>query len=124
MGVAQELHQFFHKGPDGRLQPFVVENAHIQRLMPIFYGDACYLRMYTGAFFPHKADARAGSYKIQCRLGGVDGTDDVLLAAAAGPLAEAVFYIIIEDDLGGGRQLLGRKGVAGSKRVIFGKGDL
>ena len=69
--------------------------------MPVFDGDEAHSVMLRDTIFRHEANAHPGSHQIQRRLGGVDGADDVFFRrCAAGPLAEAVFNVVVEDDLG------------------------
>ena len=94
---AQNLDQAFHEAPDGRLQPFVIKDTHIQRLMPVFDGYKANTLPRVDTILTQGAYAYTGGHQIQRGLGGVDGAYDPLLCVeTAGPLAEAVFHIVIE----------------------------
>ena len=69
------LYQSFYEGPDRRLQPLVVKDAHIQRLMPVGHGDAADAGAFRQAGFGNQRDAHTGSHKLQRALYGVDGAD-------------------------------------------------
>ena len=81
--LPDDLYQLFHEGPDGRLQPFVIEDAHIKCLMPVFDGDKVHIFPGLNAVVGHHADAHPGGYQIQSGLGGVHGADDVLVSGFA-----------------------------------------
>ena len=61
----------FDEIPDGRLQPFVVEYAHIEGLVPVLQGDIADAGVVFHAFIGDEGDADAGGHQIQCGPGGI-----------------------------------------------------
>jgi len=99
--ISQPFHKGFYKAPYRRLQPFVVENAHIKCLMPVFDGTEDNTGAGQSTFFGHHADADPFRHKRTGSAGGVDGADDLFFhGSAACPLSKAVFDIVVKDDLG------------------------
>ena len=68
--------------PYRRLQPFVVEDAHIEGLMPVFQGDIPDAGVVFHTFVGDKSDADAGGHQIQGGSGGIHGADDGFIGRA------------------------------------------
>ena len=87
--------QPFYECPHRRLQPLVVENAHVESLLPVGHGNVADILPLADAVTRNQSDADTGGCQIKGGLHGVDGAYDVHLTAdTAGPVAKAVFCAV------------------------------
>ena len=62
---ADRLDQLIYESPNRRLQPFVIKNAHVQRLIPIFHRHEADIFSFLYAVLRNQADAHTLRYQIQ-----------------------------------------------------------
>ena len=99
--TANAFDHHLHKIPDRRFQPLIIENAHVQRLIPLLHGHIAHTRAILHTLAGNDGNAHTGLYQIQRRLRCIYRADDVFICQrAAGPLLEALFNIMVDRDLG------------------------
>ena len=82
------------KIPHRRFQPFIIENAHIECLVPVPKRNELDAGMVFYAFTGNEGHADTSGYKIQCGTRGVYRTNDSFVhRCAAGPLFETLTHI-------------------------------
>ena len=65
-----------YKIPNRGFQPFVIENAHIQSLVPVVRGDEANAGTVFYAFVGNKRNAHTVVHQIQCGTGSIHGAND------------------------------------------------
>ena len=73
--LAEGFYNGLDEVPYGRFQPLVVQNTHIQRLVPVFQWNIGDARTVFHALIGDEADAEPGAHQIQCGVGRIHRAD-------------------------------------------------
>ena len=116
--LSERFDNDFNKVPDGLIQPLIVEDAHIQSLMPIVQRDESNAGTVFNAFVGNKGNAHTIGHQVQCGTGGIHGTNHGFICGSTGsPLFKTAAYIIIEYNLRFSNHILGIDEIPVGKRM-------
>ena len=114
----------FNKVPNGLIQPLIIEDTHIQCLVPVMQGDEPNAGAVFHAFVGDEGDTHAVGDQIQCGPGGIHSANHCFVGWSAGsPFFEAAAYIIIKYNLRFSNHILGIDKIPVGKRMGQGNGN-
>ena len=120
--LAEGFDNDFNEIPDGLVQPLIIEDTHVQCLVPVMQGDEPNAGAVFNAFVGDEGDTHAVGDQIQCGPGGIHGTNHGFIRRRTGsPFLEAAAYIVIKYNLPFANHILGIDKIPISKRMGQGK---
>ncbi len=125
LAVSHTSDQQLYKVPYGRLQPFVVEDTHIQSLMPVFQGNISDVPPFLPTGCRDERITDTGFDEIQRSLNGVNGADHIFVGqGTAGPFLEGTAEIVVKNDLRLVYNILGLDLLPVCQGMLHGKGNV
>ena len=115
---AESFDNDFNKVPDGLIQPLIIEDTHVQCLMPVMQGDEPNAGAIFDTFVGDEGDTHAVGDEIQCSPSGIHSANHSFIRRRTGsPFLEAAAYIVIKYNLPFANHILGIDKIPISKRV-------